>query len=276
MTDIEQGFAANGAARLFYRSAGRGTPLVMLHAGVADHRQWNEQFEHFARDYRVMRSDQRGFGRSAPVAGRYRAIDDLAAVMSTLGSPEPAVLMGCSMGGSLAMDYTIAHPDRVAALVMVCSGPSGLKLDVPGPSKFADVERADAQGNLDLVCELETQIWFDGESREPSDVDPRLRALAYEMNRQALEHDAKGLGERERDLEPAAHKRLGEIQSPVLVITGELDIPYMAAAADFMCEHIQDVRRIDVPGAAHLPSMERAGVVNDAVEAFLAECLGPS
>ena len=241
----------------------------MLHAGVADHRQWTAAFEHFAASHRVLSYDMRGHGRSEPVAGRFRAIDDLENVLSEVGVTEPAIMMGCSMGGSLAMDFTIAHPDAVAALIMVCSGPSGLKLDVPTPDKFQAVARAEAAGDLDRVCELETQIWFDGLSRSPDDVDPEQRALLYQMNRAALEYDARGVGERLFDLVPAAYKRLDEIDAPVLVVTGELDLPYTHAAADFLCANIRQVERADIAGTAHLPSMERPQHFNNVVGAFL-------
>jgi pimeloyl-ACP methyl ester carboxylesterase len=154
---------------------------------------------------------------------------------------------------------------------MVCSGPSGLKLDVQAPEKFKQVELAEQNGNLDLVCELETQIWFDGESRMPDDVDPQQRALLYQMNRTALEHASKGLGERQPDLRPAAFNRLDEIEVPVLVVVGELDLAYTHAAADFMCDNIRRVQRASIGGCAHLPSMEQPQRFNEIVGTFLDE-----
>ena len=244
----------------------------MLHAGVADHRQWQAAFEHFSASHRVLRYDQRGFGKSEPVAGDYRAIDDLQAVLDAVDLPKPLIMMGCSMGGSLAMDYTISHPEAVSALIMVCSGPSGLKLDLPHPDAFAEVEKAFDAGDLELTSELETRIWFDGLSREPGDVDPEPRALLDEMNLVALRHETRELGgNRQRDLEPAAYARLDEIDVPVLVVAGTLDLPFTAGAADYMCEGIKHARRVDIEATAHLPSMERPAEFNEAVESFLRE-----
>jgi pimeloyl-ACP methyl ester carboxylesterase len=269
MEQMKTGFVTAGAARLYFEQGGAGQNLVMLHAGVADHRQWNAAFEHFADSYRVLRYDMRGFGRSEPVAGSYRNIDDLEAVLDACDVQGPAIMMGCSMGGGLALDFTIAHPRAVVALIMVCSGPSGLKIDVPEPPKFSQVEQAEQDGDLDRVCELETQIWFDGESRSPDDVDPLQRALLYEMNRTALEHESKGLGERQFDVQPAAYKRLDEIDVPVLVVAGELDLAYTHAAARYMCSNIRRVQHVDIPGTAHLPSMEQPQRFNQIVDAFL-------
>ena len=112
------GYVNNQGAKLYYEIAGEGPEMVFLHAGVADHRQWHAPVAHFSATHRVLCYDQRGFGQSEPVAGEFRAMDDLEAVMRAQGLSGSSVMIGCSMGGSFAMDYTIAHPQSVSALVM--------------------------------------------------------------------------------------------------------------------------------------------------------------
>jgi pimeloyl-ACP methyl ester carboxylesterase len=152
---------------------------------------------------------------------------------------------------------------------MVGSGPSGLELDVAPLPKFAEVEKAFAAGDLDLACELETQIWFDGPGRTPAQVDPAMRRLAYEMNRTVLAHEAKKLGKRRKDADSPAAGRLGTVNVPVLVIVGEHDIPYIQAAADYMVEHLPSVTRADVAAAAHLPNMDRPDEFRRVLARFL-------
>jgi pimeloyl-ACP methyl ester carboxylesterase len=180
---IKSGFATIDNAKIYYEVAGKGLPLVMIHAGVADSRQWNNEFTNFAQSYQVIRYDMRGYGKSEPVDGEFSHMSDLVSLLDTLEIHEPIVIMGCSMGGGLAMDFALTHPSRAKALIMVDSGPSGLKLDKPSSSKFADAEKAFEAGNLDLVAEIETQIWFDGIDRTPEQVNPAMRKLLYEMNR---------------------------------------------------------------------------------------------
>ena len=271
MVDLQTGYAASGDARIYYETVGSGPGFVMIHAGVADHRQWNAAFEHFGQTHQVLGYDMRGHGKSDPVAGSYCAIDDLLAVLAAADMRGPKIMMGCSMGGALAMDFTLAHPREGSALIMVCAGPSGLSLDVERPAKFAEIEAADAAGDLDLVCELETQVWFDGEGRAPGDVDAAPRALLYEMNRLALTHESKDLGKREHDLTPPACERLGEISVPVMLLTGAFDVPFMAAAADYMCDAMPHAQRVDYPDTAHLPNMEHPHRFNLSVEDFLAD-----
>ena len=265
----KSGFVQVDQARLYYETAGQGIPLVMIHAGVADSRQWNNEFDFFARSHQVVRYDMRGYGKSEPVDGEFNHIEDLVAVLNTLGLDEPIVIMGCSMGGGLAMDFSLTHPSRVRALIMVGSGPSGLELDVPASSKFAEVEKAFEAGDLDLVSELETQIWFDGTGRTPEQVDQAMRKLLYDMNRQALAHEVKQLGKRLPNTQVPAFDRLSDLRIPVLIIVGEHDTPYILAAADYMIERIPSARKVTIEDAAHLPNMDHPDEFQAVVTYFL-------
>lgn len=269
MRETVEGYADILGARIYYEVSGQGQPLIMIHAGVADSRQWNGEFARFSDRFRVVRYDLRGFGKSEPVDADYRHIQDLEALLAFLEIKAPVVLMGCSMGGGLAMDYALANPGKVKALIMVDSGPSGLKLDVPPHPKADEAEAAYEAGDLDLVAELETQIWFDGMGRKPGEVDPQMRALALEMDRQDLAHDAKQLGKRLPDAETPAAGRLQELKIPVLIVVGEHDIPFIQAAADFMQDHLASAKSVAIPDAAHLPNMDHPGLFQDEVLAFL-------
>jgi pimeloyl-ACP methyl ester carboxylesterase len=271
MTTLQtkSGFVQADNARLYYETAGEGVPLVMIHAGVADSRQWNNEFAFFARDYQIVRYDMRGYGKSEPVDGEFNHLDDLVTILSTLGIHEPVVIMGCSMGGGLAMDFVLTHPSRARALIMVGSAPSGLELDVPSPAKFAEVEKAFESGDLDLVCEIETQIWFDGTGRTPEQVNQGMRKLLYEMNRQALAHEGKQLGKRLPNTSAPAFDRLSDLQIPVLVILGAHDNPYIRAAAEYMVERIPSAQKVIIKDAAHLPNMDHPDEFQTHVANFL-------
>ncbi len=265
----KSGFANIDNAKLYYETAGKGIPLVMIHAGVADSRQWNNEFAYFAQNYQVVRYDMRGYGKSAPVAGEFSHLGDLISLLDTLELHEPLVVMGCSMGGGLAMDFALTQPARVRALIMVDSGPSGLELDVPTPAKFAEVEKAFEAGELDLVAELETQIWFDGMDRTPKQVNQAMRKLLYEMDRKVLSHEVKQLGKRLPNTQTPAFDRLTALNIPVLIIVGASDTPYMLAAADYMIEKIQSARKVIIENAAHLPNMDQPHEFQGIVKAFL-------
>lgn len=266
---MKSGFAAINNAQIYYEVSGEGAPLVMIHAGVADRRQWNNEFAFFARNHQVIRYDMRGYGKSEPVDGEFSHMADLISLLDTLELHEPLVLMGCSMGGGLAMDFALTQPSRAKALIMVGSAPSGLELDVPKPAKFAEAEKAFEAGDLDQVAEIETQIWFDGTGRTPEQVNQEMRKLCYEMNRIALSHEVRELGKRLPNTSAPAFDRLTDLKIPVLVIVGAHDTPFIRAAADYMVEKIPSARKVIIENAAHLPNMDQPQEFEGIVTTFL-------
>lgn len=269
ISQIKSGFIKVDNAQLYYETAGKGIPFVMIHAGVADSRQWNNEFAFLAQNYKAVRYDMRGYGKSEPVDGEFSHMSDLVSLLDALGLREPIILMGCSMGGGLAMDFALMHPSRMKALIMVGSGPSGLELDVPRPAKFAEVEKVFEAGDLDRTAEIETQIWFDGTDRTPEQVNQAMRKLAYEMNRLALAHEVKQLGKRLPNAETPAFNRLADLNIPVLVIIGAHDTPYILAAADYMIEKIPSAQKVQIEDAAHLPNMDHPNEFQTIVKTFL-------
>jgi pimeloyl-ACP methyl ester carboxylesterase len=261
-------------AQLYCETAGKGKPFIMIHAGVADRRQWNNEFKHFARTYKVVRYDMRGYGKSEPADGGFNHMLDLAAVLDALEIREPVVMMGCSMGGGLALDFALEHPASMRALIMVGSGPSGLDLNVPESPKHALAEKAWKEGDVDLTAELETQLWFDGEGRTPQQVDPEMRKLAFDMDRQALRHEARNLGKRQPNSSKPAFDRLEQLIVPVLIIVGAQDQPYAHASADYMMKHIPSTRMVTIEDAAHLANMDHPAEFCTVVEEFLKDLPG--
>ncbi|MDR3578126.1 MAG: alpha/beta hydrolase [Anaerolineaceae bacterium] len=275
MTEIRDlsGFATLNNARIYYEVAGQGQPLVMIHAGIADSRQWNNEFAFFSKQFRVLRYDLRGYGKSEPVDGEFSHLADLTGLLEYLNFDQPLILMGCSMGGGLAMDFALTHPAKVKTLIMVGSGPTGLELDVPAPAKFEQAEQAWDAGDLDLLAEIEIQIWFDGQGRSPDQVNQAMRSLAYEMNRHVLSQAVKLLGKQLPDAVQPAVERLSRLTVPVLVIIGSHDTPYILAAADYMLEKIPLARKVIIDDAAHLANMDQPQEFQHIVSVFLNEVM---
>jgi 3-oxoadipate enol-lactonase len=152
---------------------------------------------------------------------------------------------------------------------MVDSGLSGQDLDIPALSKFADAEKTFKSGDLDLMAEIVTQIWFDGMGRTPDQVNPTMRKLLYEMIRLAFSTEVKGLGKRLPKTEIRAFDRLESFNIPVLIIVDSHDTPYSLAAADYMKEKIKFANKIIIEDVAHLPNMDQPQEVRSLVENFL-------
>ena len=119
------GFAAVNGTRLWYEVSGSGPPLVLIHGHGLDARMWDDQFAPFAEDYRVLRYDLRGFGKSALVGELpYTHEEDLAALLDHLGFTRAAIL-GLSLGGRVAIDFALAYPVKTRALIVVDAAISG-------------------------------------------------------------------------------------------------------------------------------------------------------
>lgn len=265
---IQTGTVESAGAQLSYETAGAGHPLVFLHAGIADRRMWDGQFLPFARHFRAIRYDQRGYGRTTAAAGPHSHLRDLQALLDYLGVAR-AHLMGCSKGGRLALDFALAYPEHVSALVMVNSGAPGFQGSGGRPRQWEALEAAFEAGDLARANELEIQVWIDGPRRTPEQVDPAVRALALEMNGIALASEAAGLGEEERP--PDGAGRLGEIRAPFLAIASDLDDPDFISAAEYAAAHIPGAQMALIRGAAHLPSLEQPDEFNRVVLDFLLE-----
>jgi pimeloyl-ACP methyl ester carboxylesterase len=269
--NIKTGFAEVNGARLYYELSGRGAPLVMIHAGIADCRMWDVEFESFSQSHLALRFDMRGYGKSMPVEGDFNLLDDLESLLAILHIRPPIILMGCSMGGGLSIDYALAHPDQVAALILVGSGPAGLELEAAWPDElFAQSEAAFEAGDVDRVAELDMRIWFDGDGRGRDEVNSQARRKACEMARLVTEHELKGIGKhvRKPGARPAA-ERLPELSMPALIVIGENDLPYLKLAADFMCANLPAATKLLIPDAGHLPNMEHPDLFRRAIQDFL-------
>ncbi|MGI8854926.1 MAG: alpha/beta fold hydrolase [Thermomicrobiales bacterium] len=271
--DVTSGYAEANGARLYYETAGAGHPLIMIHAGIANLHYWDDQWEPFARAYRVVRYDIRGYGKSVMSPGPYNVRADLFALMRVLGI-DHAYLMGASIGGGIVIDFALEHPEMVDALIPVVSGLSG----GPPPSEeelrqWKEIEEAmDAareEGNLDLIDEITARLWVDGPSRTPEQVDPAVRSRVLAMLRD--NRDAEGAEDTPVRASPPAHGRLGGIHVPTLAIAGDLDIPEIMVNTDLIVAGIPGARKVVMHGVAHAPNMEQPEEFNRIVLDFLRE-----
>ncbi len=258
--------ATINGARIHYERSGKGFPLLLIHAGIADSRMWEPQVKAFANDFDMIRPDLRGYGDSElpPVSHSMRA--DLVGLLDHLGV-DRAHVVGCSLGGTVALDLAVEHPARVARLVLVGSGVSGSNLGQADSALFADVEAADKAGDMDAVNRAEIRLWVDGPRRPEGSVPAAVRDLVLEMNGRALRSDFASAPHQK--LEPPAIGRLHEVAAPTLVIVGDEDLPQAAANAEVITSKIPGSRTVVIKGAAHLPSLERPEDFNRVVLDFL-------
>jgi pimeloyl-ACP methyl ester carboxylesterase len=265
-----------GRARLAVARRGAAGPphVVFLHTGISDRRSWHEVSDLLSPDMDVMAYDRRGFGVTAYRAERHDQVGDLLAVLDGLGldglGPDGVVLVGNSRGGQIALDFTLAHPTRVAGLVLVAPGISGApeaeEIEPVEAAIWETLEAAEAAGALQALNLGEIRLWVDGPHAPEGRVGGAVRELALDMNRIAL-HAADPGQESEA---PDAWSRLSEVRCPVLVVVGDLDLVHIRARAGELAARIPGARFSVMEGAAHLPGLEQPA----AFAALLREFLG--
>jgi 3-oxoadipate enol-lactonase len=253
---------------LHFEADGSGPGLAFIHAGVADSRMWGAEAARFSPRFRVVRMDLRGFGRSPHSPGRFAYHEDVAEVLRAAGV-ERAVLVGCSFGSTVAIETALAQPELVERLVLV--SPSLGAEESTEMTRFGDEEEALLErGDLDGATELNLRMWVDGPHRTPDQVAPAVREQVRVMQRDAFSMSVPEGVVRAR-LEPAAGERLAEIRVPTLLVVGALDAPFILDAAERLARGIPGARRVVLPGAAHLPTLERPGEFHAALDGFLGD-----
>jgi len=265
--EAETGYVDVEGARLYYEAAGEGETVILIHGGFLDRRTWDGQFETFARSHRVIRYDVRAHGLSRTDSVTFADHEDLHDLMVALDIPR-ATLIGLSMGGQIAIDFALTYPQMTRAMVLVGPGLSGFPFDSQSLQGYIEALTAAFQsGGLPDAIEVFARYWCDGPEREPSEVDPAVRAKVLGM--------LEGSEERWRywqmsqQLDPAALGRLGEIGVPTLAIVGSIDMPDILGIVDLIAEQVPGARRVVIPDVAHMVNMEKPEEFNDIVLDFL-------
>lgn len=260
--DPATGFVDVPGGKLWYETRGQGSPMVFLHDGLLASETWDDQIPVFAKSFRTIRYDRRGYGRSEPAKAPFSDIDDLAAVFDTLKIPR-AVLVGCSYGGSLAVDFALAHPNRVEGLILVGPVVSGL----PYSQHF---NRRGITNALPRFREGDAQKVVENWVNDPYITDAgstRARARIRELLT-ANPAPLTGGGPQPTPPERPAAGRLGEIKKPTLLVVGASDIPDVHAHVGALENGIARARRVVISGAGHLVHMEKPEEWNEIVLEF--------
>jgi pimeloyl-ACP methyl ester carboxylesterase len=260
----------SGDARLVCDTAGTGTPVVLVHAGIADARMWDPLMPALTADHRVIRYDLRGYGRSPLPPGGFSHVDDLAAVITAVAG-QPVHLIGASLGGRVVIDLALVRPDLVRSLALLGAVVSGYEPDTEDPPGWQEVVAADQAGDVDAVADAEARMWLadpDGTRLRPGVLD-----LVRAMNRTALVNERSGVGTEEPAGSPAVD-HLDRLAVPVLVLVGALDLADIRMAAALLTERVPGAEFAEVDDAAHLPALERPGEVAAVLGPFLARVDG--
>ena len=263
-------FSANGVD-LFYEVTGQGYPLVWSHEFGGDYRSWESQVRFFSRRYQVIAYCARGYPPSAvpedPDAySQDIAVGDLYLLLRHLGIDQ-AYLGGLSMGGSVVLNFGIAHPEMAKALVVASAGSGSAD-----PETFSRNCQETADRLLALGMEALTQGYAQGPTRvQLLRKDPK----GYEEFCQGLaSHSALGSASTFRGVQGkrpsifSLEDKLHQLRIPTLVLIGDEDEPCIEPAI-FMKRHIPTAGLAVFPQSGHAINLEEPDLFNRTVLDFL-------
>ena len=257
---VRDAYLSLPGARLFYRdTGGNGVPVVLLHAATGSSQVWEYQIPAFtAAGFRVLAFDRRGWGRTEveePGPQLRTAAGDLLALINNLGI-ERLHLVGTAAGGFVALDFAIAFPDRVRALV-VANSIGGV--DDPEFVELGRRLRPDPFGSL---------------PPEVRELGPEYRASQPVGTKRwtDLEKISRPLGP-PTPAQPLRNRvtlsLLENLQAPTLLLTGGADLYAPPAVLRLFAARIKGAESLIIPQAGHSSYWEQPEVFNRAVLDFL-------
>jgi 3-oxoadipate enol-lactonase len=272
--------ATIGSLDMYYEEHGAGEPLLLIMGLAADSTAWMFQVPEFAKTYRTIVFDNRGVGRSSKPAGPYtihEMADDAASLLDVL-HVRRAHVVGVSMGGMIAQELALRHPERVHGLVLACT--------YPEPDADIERNRRFSVQQLGGSVSAEGEVQIDLKAVNPMDFLQHLLpmvfnqefitnelpkllqvfsgALQYGFSMEAI------LGQVEAVMSHKATDRLAHITAPTLVITGDADLLIPPANSDIIARAIPGAKLVKIPGGSHGFNFETPEVFNRAVLEFLA------
>ena len=246
--------------------AGSGPPLILIHGWALDRRMWAAQRPAFRQHFTTVSYDRRGFGESTRAADAEKELDDLDELVRALQLGRPA-LLGMSQGGRVALRYVLAHPDKVAALILQ-GAPIEPTPPPPGDPAYLPLREYSeilARGQID---EMHAAI----AAHPLMDVPPERTGAHASLLRMIDDYrggDLLGASAQNPNTFVDLRGQLSEIKAPTLVLTGNTETAWLNAAADRLAASISNAHRTVIQGGGHLVNMTGARAFNRVVTGFL-------
>jgi pimeloyl-ACP methyl ester carboxylesterase len=254
-----------GGIRIAYRRAGTGPPLVLLHGGPLDSREWRRQLDGLSDDFTVVAWDMPGCGGSADPPEHFRTrdyADCLAAFITALGLAQPHVL-GLSFGSGLALELYRWYPmiPRTLILASAYAGWAGSL-----PPEVAEQRKQGMLRRIELPPEEFAREFLPSllADSAPAEIVDEIRAILSDFH-PAGQRSLLRAGFAEHDVRDV----LGDIDVPTLLLYGDKDVRSPLIVAEEMHARIPGSRLVVMPGVGHMADMEAADRFNAEVRTFL-------
>jgi pimeloyl-ACP methyl ester carboxylesterase len=242
--------AKNGSVELYWESTGHGPPVLLIAGQGMTLDGWWSTVPVLARNFRVITFDNRDTGRSSRVAMPYAVAsmaEDAVAVLDAAGA-ERAHVYGLSLGGMVAQELALHHPDRVEALVLGATSPGGRAAALPAPLPMTFFARAGLMGTEEAEWAAVPYTYAEATRRLHAEriAENIKRRLSTSPSTMTYLHQAAAVATH------STFERLDEIASPTLVLHGAEDLAVPPQNARLLAERIPGAELKLQPGAGHL------------------------
>src|SRR5829696_964305 len=261
----DEGRVRVNGAKLYYDVGGKGHPLVLLHDGLLNRRMWDDQFVVFARLYRTIRYDRRGYGKSSRPDRPFSDVSDLYRLLRHLGINE-AYLLGISNGGKVALEFALEHPGMVAALVLVGPSLGGYRPSDEKQRRISEILSVARERGAKAGVEA----WMEDPFYPPAKDKPAARERVRRIARENLPWLLSSPDLREEPYPPTIES-LSRIVVPTLIVVGERDDRDNREIASLLASRLPRAEKKVFAGCGHLVNLERPEQFYSFVVNFLDE-----
>jgi 3-oxoadipate enol-lactonase len=239
---------------------GSGDPVVLIHSGVADHRQW-DSLAALADRHQLVAPDLRGFGDSpepSDPAEKWAHARDVLALMDHLGIDQ-AAFVGSSYGGRVALETASLAPERVTRLVLLCSALADVEPTDSVKAFGAKEDELIEAGDVEGATRLNVESWLG------PDADQTARDLVHAMQSRAFQLQMAAGEVYPADVEV----HLERLTMPTTIYYGAKDFDYFENIARHLHSQIAGSTLVELPWAGHLPNLERPAEMSERLAADL-------
>jgi len=261
-------YVISRGVKIYWESHGTGEPVLMIMGLSFPLEMWNRTLPEISRRYRAIVFDNRGVGRSDVPRGPYRIAGmarDAVAVMEAAGL-ESAHVMGASMGGMIAQELALRHPERVRSLLLGCTSCGGFRARPPNLRRMPIFRKWGNMTSMDRARAVVPMLYADTTPPEVIEEDLRVRVLRYPTMRGVL-YQALAI--------PfwSSYRRLPRLRVPTLVVHGEKDRILPPLNGKRVAERIPGARLKMIPDAGHMMISDQPEIAMGEILRFLEEVI---
>ncbi|KOP68301.1 hypothetical protein AMS62_25915 [Bacillus sp. FJAT-18019] len=263
-----EGFLKMDDGQLYYTVSGEGNPVILIHGNFNDHQIWNEQVDSLSANYKLVRYDLRGYGLSSTPNTTFSNTEDLRILIDSL-KLRGVTLVGSSMGGGIATDFTLTYPHLVENLILVAPSINGKPYPVrmmwQGTKNYINLR---LKGRKKAIASFISNPYWSYLFPSTRKEEARTKLIQNISNPNNFCRYSPSLA---IAVKPYASNRLHEINIPTLIMISDEDHVFNKETAETLHSSIEPSIKITMQDCGHLPFIEASNEFNQAVLDFLSK-----